>query len=152
MKLFLWTMSDFQWRSPEIALDSPWSSGADPPGQRRNLMKRIFALVFLMVLCSLSLHAAQNSLKVTLAAPTKVGTATLPVGDCKITWVVSGAEAQLTFQTPGQKPLTVPAQVVDAKSFNHALQTDTVKGENVLQSVILEKMTFVLAPGQISGN
>ena len=46
-------------------------------------MKRIFALVFLMVLCSLSLHAAQNTLKVTLAAPTKVGNATLPVGEVK---------------------------------------------------------------------
>ena len=115
-------------------------------------MKRIFALVFLMVLCSLSLHAAQNSLKVTLAAPTKVGTSTLPVGEVKISWVLSGSEAQLTFQPAGQKAVIVPAQVQDVKSYNHALQTDTVKGENVLQSVIMEKMTFVLAPAQISGN
>ena len=115
-------------------------------------MKRIFALVFLMVLCSLSLHAAQNSLKVTLAAPTKVGTSTLPVGEVKISWAVSGSDAQLTFQPAGQKAVTVAAQVQDVKSYNHSLQTGTVKGENVLQSVILEKMTFVLAPGQISGN
>ena len=115
-------------------------------------MKRIFALVFLMVLCSLSLHAAQNSLKVTLAAPTKVGTVTLPVGECKISWVVTGSEAQLTFQSAGQKPLTVPAHVKDVKSYNHALQTDSVKGVDVLQSVIMEKMTFDLALSQISGN
>jgi hypothetical protein len=115
-------------------------------------MKRIFALVFMMALCSLSLHAAQNSLKVTLAAPTKVGNATLPVGEVKISWVRSGAEAQLTFQPEGQKAVTVPAQVLEQKSYNHALQTDTVKGENVLQSVILEKMTFVLAPTPATGN
>ncbi|MGA2849384.1 MAG: hypothetical protein ABSE46_10335 [Terracidiphilus sp.] len=116
-------------------------------------MKRILGLVFMMALCSLSLHAAQNSLKVTLAAPTKVGNATLPVGEVKISWVVSGSEAQLTFQPSGQqKAVTLPAQVQDVKSYNHALQTDTVKGENVLQSVILEKMTFVLAPSAISGN
>jgi hypothetical protein len=115
-------------------------------------MKRIFALVFLMVLCSLSLHAAQNSLKVTLAAPTKVGTATLPVGAVKISWVVSGADAQLTFQPEGQKAVTVPAQVVEQKSFNHALQTGNVKGVETLESVILEKMTFVLAPTPATGN
>jgi len=115
-------------------------------------MKRIFALVFLMVLCSLSLHAAQNTLKVTLAAPTKVGNATLPVGEVKISWVLNGAEAQITFQPEGQKAVTVSAQVQDVKSFNHALQTDTVKGENVLQSVITEKKTFVLAPTPATGN
>jgi len=114
-------------------------------------MKRIFAFGFLMVLFSVSLHAAVSSLNVTLAAPTRVGTATLPAGDCKITWVVNGTEAQLTFQSSGQKPVTLPAQVVEAKSFSDELQTSTVKGVDVIQSVILKKTTFVLHPSQASG-
>lgn len=115
-------------------------------------MKRILTLGSMIVLCSLSLHAAQNSLKVTLAAPTHVGTATLPAGEVKISWVVTGSEAQLTFQPEGQKALTAHAQVLDVKSYNHALQTGTVKGVDTLQSVILENKTFVLAAATTTGN
>jgi hypothetical protein len=115
-------------------------------------MKRFFALGFLMLVCSLSLHAAENSLKVTLTAPTRVGTTTLPAGDCKITWVVSGAEAQVTFKSSDQKPVTLPAQVVEGKSATHEVGIGNVKGEAVLQSIVLLDKTFVLQKSQGSGD
>jgi hypothetical protein len=109
-------------------------------------MKRILALSFLMILSSLSLFAAQNSLKVTLSTPTHVGNATLPAGECKISWVVTGSEAQVTFQSSGQKPVTLPANVVKASNDVHALGIADANGVQVLTSVILEKMTFNLHP------
>jgi hypothetical protein len=115
-------------------------------------MKRFFAIGFLMVIISLSSQAAENSYKVTLASPTKVGTTTLPAGDCKITWVVNGAAAQVTFKSSDQKPVTLSAQVVEGKSATHELGIGTVKGEAVLQSVILLDRTFVFSSGEGSGN
>jgi len=117
-------------------------------------MKRIFALGFLVALFSLSLHAAQNSLKVTLSAPTRVGATTLPAGQCKISWVVTGAAAQVTFQSSGQKPVTVPAEVVRAKNDIPSLGIGSANGVGVLQSVMTDKMTFNLQTTQspASGN
>jgi hypothetical protein len=115
-------------------------------------MKRFFALGFMMVLFSLSLHAAESSLKATLMAPTKVGTSTLPAGDCKITWVVNGAAAQVTFRITGQKPITFPAQVVEEKSDTDGLGISNVKGVQVLQSIALKNMKFVLSASEGAGN
>jgi len=115
-------------------------------------MKRSLAFGFLMVLFSLSLHAAQNSQKVFLTAPTRVGAATLPAGECKLTWAGSGADVQLTFAVKGQNPVTVPAEVVEKKSGVHAMETSTVNGVDVLHAVILDKVTFVLRSSSVSGN
>jgi hypothetical protein len=115
-------------------------------------MKRFFAIGFMMVLFSLSLHAAESSYKVDLAAPTRVGATTLPAGNCKISWVVSGAEAQLTFRCEGQKPVTLPVQVVEEKSDSHELEIDSVKGVQVLRSVVLLNMKLVLHPSEGAGN
>ena len=115
-------------------------------------MKRFFAVGFMMVLFSLSLQAAESSYKVDLAAPTRVGTTTVPAGICKISWVVSGAEAQVTFHCSDQKPITLPAQVVEGKSDSHELEIDTVKGVQVLHSVVLLNMKLVLHPSEGSGN
>jgi hypothetical protein len=115
-------------------------------------MKRFFAIGFMMVLFSVSLHAADSSLKATLAAPTRVGTATIPAGECKITWVVNGGQAQLTFHSNGQKPITLPAQVVEEKSDTHGVEIDTVKGVQVLESVVLLNMKLVLHPSEGAGN
>jgi hypothetical protein len=115
-------------------------------------MKRFIALGFMAVICSLSLHAAESSLKVTLVASTKVGTSTLAAGDWKITWIVNGAAAQVTFQTAGQKSITFPAQVVEEKSDTDVLEIGNVKGVQVLQSVDLKNMKFILSPNQTSGN
>ena len=115
-------------------------------------MKRSLALGFLMVLFSLSMHAATNSQKVFLSGPIQVGATTLPAGDCKLTWTGSGADAQLTFQVSGQKPVTMPVEAIEKKSTYHAVQTNKVNGVEVLQTVILEKVTFNLKPAPVSGN
>jgi hypothetical protein len=115
-------------------------------------MKRFFAFAIMMVACSLSLHAAETSLKATLLAPTKVGTSTLPAGDCKITWVVNGAAAQVTFRFTGLKPITFAAQVVEEKNDTDGLEISTVKGVQTLESVALKNMKFVLSPGEGAGN
>ena len=115
-------------------------------------MKRFFALAIMMLVSSLSLHAAESSLKATLMASTKVGTSTLPAGDVKITWVVTGTAAQVTFRITGQKPLTFPAQVVEEKSDTDGLGISTVKGVQVLQSIALKNMKFVLSPSEGAGN
>jgi hypothetical protein len=115
-------------------------------------MKRSLALGFLIALFSLSVHAATNSQKVILSGPIQVGTATLPAGDCKLTWTGTGANAQLTLQARGQKPVTVAVDAVEKKSTYHAVQTNKVNGVEVLQSIILEKVTFDLKPAPVSGN
>ena len=115
-------------------------------------MKRFFAIGFMMVLFSLSLHAAESSLKATLTAPTRVGNTTIPAGEFKITWVVNGTEAQLTFHCSDKKPITVPAQVVEEKSDTHGVQIDTVWGVQVLESVVLLDKKFVLHPSEGTGN
>jgi hypothetical protein len=115
-------------------------------------MKRSLAVGFLMVLFSLSMHAAQSSARMLLSGPVQVGATTLPAGDCKVSWTGSGPDVQLTLVAAGQKSVTVTAHLVEKKSASRSLTTNTVKGVEVLQEIVLEKETFVLAPTQGSGN
>jgi hypothetical protein len=114
-------------------------------------MKRFMMLGFLTVLFSLSLHAAQNVSKVVFHTPTQVGSTTIPAGDYKLTWTGNGPDVQLTLEAHGQKPVTVPARLVEVKSANRSLETNTVNGVEVLQKIVFEKMTLVLSTGQGSG-
>ena len=115
-------------------------------------MKRSLAVGFLMVLFSLSMHAAQSSVKVLLSTPVQVGATTLPEGDCKVTWTGSGPDVQLTLEAGRQKPVTVTAHLVEKKSNSRSVTTNEVGGVQVLEQIVLEKMTLVLAPAQGSGN
>ena len=115
-------------------------------------MKRFLMLAFLTVLFSLSLQAAQNPPKVVLPAPVRVGSTILPAGDCKVTWTGSGPDVQLTLEVRGQKPVTVPARLTEVKNSQRSLQTNTVNGVEVLQKILLDKVTLDLGTGQSSGN
>jgi hypothetical protein len=114
-------------------------------------MKRFMMLGFLTVLFSLSLHAAQNASNVTFHSPMQVGSTTLPAGDYKATWTGNGPDVQVTLDAHGQKPVTVPARLVAVKSSNRSLEINTVNGVDILQKIVLEKLTLVLSTGTTSG-
>jgi hypothetical protein len=116
-------------------------------------MKRSLTFAFLIVMSSLSLHAAKNSQTVTLLTPVHVGAIVLPAGNCKVSWTGTGSDVQLTLDVKGQNPVTVPAHIVAQTSPGHnSVATTNVNGAEVLQAVGMEKLTLVLDGNKATGN
>jgi hypothetical protein len=106
-------------------------------------MKR-FGVGLLALAFTFTAYAAQKSKTVDLAEPVQVGSTTLPAGPVKVSWTGTGSDAQLTFAPNGKHPITVAAQVIDAKNRDTAVQTIAVNGVEYLQQVQLNDVTLVV--------
>ncbi len=117
-------------------------------------MKR-FGVGLLALVFTVAAYAAKNSQTVDLAQPVQVGSTLVPAGPVKVSWTGTGSDAQLTLAPHGKKPITVPAQIVNARSSETAVSTVNINGVQYLQQVQLSDLTLVVrdaptAPG--SGN
>jgi len=110
-------------------------------------MKRFF--VSALLLASLSIPAfAKNSQSITLTDSVKVGSTQLPAGNYKVTWTGTAPNVQVTIESKGKASVTVPAKLVDAKNGHVALQTDTVGGVQILNTIQLDNANLVLSGGE----
>jgi hypothetical protein len=107
-------------------------------------MKRIFGFVLACIILSIPALAASNSQKVTLPSAVQVGSTQLPAGDYKVTWTGTGSSAQVTLAKKGVQPVTVPAKVVAQKHDHSGVTTNTTDGKEVLQVILLDKVSLVL--------
>lgn len=118
--------------------------GAD----KETLMKRFIGYAFLLASLSIPALAAKNSQTITLSGPVKVGSTQLAAGDYKVTWTGTAPDVQVTIAAKGKASVTVPAKLVDAKNGHVAVQTNTVDGAQVLQSIHLDDANLEIASGE----
>jgi hypothetical protein len=106
-------------------------------------MKR-FGVGLLALMFTVAAYAAKNSKTVDFTQPVQVGSTTLPAGPVKVSWTGTGSDAQLTFAPGGQQPVTVAAQIINAKNRESSVSTINVNGVQYLQQVQLNDVTLVV--------
>jgi hypothetical protein len=103
-----------------------------------------FSVGLLALMFTFAAYAAKNSKTVEFGQPVQVGSTKLPAGPIKVTWTGTGSDAKLTFAPQGQKPITVPAQILAQKNPADGISTISVNGVQYLQEVDLSDLTLVV--------
>ena len=103
-----------------------------------------FGVGLLALAFTFTAYAAQKPKTVDFGQAVRVGSTNLPAGPVKVSWTGTGSDAQLTLAAKGQSPITVPAQITDAKSTETAIGTIRVNGVDYLQEVDLNNLTIVV--------
>jgi phenolic acid decarboxylase len=108
-------------------------------------MKRTLGIALLLSLFSLPLFAGTNSQQFLLPSNVKIGDAQLPQGHCKVTWSQpTGSQVQLTITMDHQKTITVPAQLVEGKQTDVAVQTSVANGVTYVKEFDTKNARFVI--------
>jgi phenolic acid decarboxylase len=108
-------------------------------------MKRVSAIVFLSALFSLPLLAGTNSQKFLLPSDVRIGDTQLREGHCEVVWTQpAGSQVQLTIKTEDQKTITVPAQMVEGKQLDVAVQTFVANGVTYVREFDTKKARFIV--------
>ena len=106
-------------------------------------MKRFLGFIFVCTLLAVPAFAAKNSQTVTIPDAVQVGSTVLPAGDYKVSWIASGATAQVTLAKKGITPVTVSAQVVEQKNSHSGVSINTEGGKGVLKTILLSNVNLV---------
>jgi hypothetical protein len=106
-------------------------------------MKR-FGVGLLALAFTFTAYAAQKSKTVDFGQSVQVGSTTLPAGPVRVSWTGTGSDAQLTLAANRKTSITVPAQIIDKKNAETAVQTIDVNGVHYLQQVQLNDLTLVV--------
>jgi hypothetical protein len=114
-------------------------------------MKRFFGYAIILSSLAIPALAAKNSQSVTFSAPVKIGTTQIAAGEYKVSWTVTGSAVQVTIEQRGVSPVTVPAQLTEAKNGHTAVHTNSASGANVLDSIDFDKLTLKFAGAAHSG-
>ena len=108
-------------------------------------MKRTFGITLLFALFALPLLAGSNSQQFLLPSNVRIGDAQLPQGHCKVTWSQpSGSQVQLTITMEHQKTITVPAQLIEGKQADVAVQTSIADGVTYVKEFDTKNARFVI--------
>lgn len=108
-------------------------------------MKRTLGIALLLSLFSLPLFAGTNSQQFLLPSNVKIGDAQLPQGHCRVTWSQpTGSQVQLTITMDHQKTITVPAQLVEGKQADVAVQTSVANGVTYVKEFDTKNARFVI--------
>jgi hypothetical protein len=103
-----------------------------------------FGVGLLALMFTFAAYAAKNSKTVDFGQAVQIGSTKVPAGPVKVTWTGTGSAAQLTLTPRGQKPITVPAQIVAQGNPWNAIATINVNGVQYLQEVDLSHLTLKL--------
>lgn len=114
-------------------------------------MKHHFAFAIMLASLSVPAFAAKNSQTVAITDAVKVGSTQLTPGSYKVSWTGAGPNVQVTIAERGGESITVPAKLVPSKNGRVALQTNSVGGANVLESIQLSDLSLVLAGASNAG-
>src|SRR5258708_23255123 len=115
---------------------------------RRLSMRRILGYALLLIVSSVTVMAAKNSLTFYLSSDVRAGNVHLPRGICEVTWsTTSGSRVQLTIKTDDKKPVTVPALMVEGKEDRAGVVTSVVNGVTYLVEIHTRNAKFVFENG-----
>jgi hypothetical protein len=115
-----------------------------------NIMKRLFGYALMVALTAAPALAAKNSQSLNFASPVKVGTTEIPAGDCKVTWIGTGDNVQVTIAENG-KTLTIPAKLVAEKHSRKGYVVNREGGTDQLQVIQLSEVSLQLEGATASG-
>ena len=108
-------------------------------------MQRTLGIALLLALFSLPLFAGTNSQQFLLPSDVWIGDAQLPQGHCKVTWSQpTGSQVQLTITMDHQKTITVPAQLIEGKQADIAVQTSVANGVTYVKEFDTKNARFVI--------
>jgi hypothetical protein len=112
-------------------------------------MRRILGFVFLSILFSATVLAAQNSHTFYLATPARGGHIQLPRGIYEVTWSApSKSRVTLTFKTEDEKTFKILSRVIEGKQDRIGVVTSVVGGVSYLQELHISNAKFVLQNGK----
>jgi hypothetical protein len=114
-------------------------------------MKRLFGLLFILVLMSMPAFAAKNSGSITVGQTLQVGSAQIPAGDYKVSWTGTDSNATVTISQNGKTVTTFPAKIQNQKNSYVSLDTKSVNGMNVLQTIQLDNVSLIVTGSGASG-
>ena len=115
-------------------------------------MKRTSGIVLLLALFSLPLLAANNSQQFLLPTSVRIGDAQFPEGHCKVTWSQpTGSQVQLTITMDHQKTITVPAQLIEGKQADVAVQTSVADGVTYVREFVTKNARFIVVQEPAQG-
>lgn len=108
-------------------------------------MKHILGKALLLALFSLPLFAASSSQQFLLPSTVRIGDAQLPQGHCKVTWSQpTGSQVQLTITMEHQKTITVPAQLIEGRQVDVAVQTSVANGVTYVKEFDTKNARFII--------
>jgi uncharacterized protein YdeI (BOF family) len=113
-------------------------------------MKKFIGYAAMLALVSAPAFAAKNSENIKINHPVTVGTTQLPAGEYRVTWTEIGSNAQVTLKHR-ESVVTLPANVVEQKHFDNAIQTDDKDGASILVGIDLSKVSVEFTPSSSSG-
>jgi|SRR6516225_1863247 hypothetical protein len=114
-------------------------------------MKRLFGSLFILVLISMPAFAAKNSEGVTFAKTIQVGSTQVPAGNYTVSWTGTDADAKVTITQNGKAVATFPAKIQNQKNPYASLNTKTVNGVDILQTIQLDKVSLIVSDASSTG-
>jgi hypothetical protein len=106
-------------------------------------MKRLFRSALLILFVALPLYAAGRSQNLMIPSTLQLGSNTLPAGEYRLTWTLSGDSAQVTLEKKDVPTVTVPAKVVQHRSKDVSISTKDLDSKQTIQSIALKDVTLV---------
>ncbi|HXC97675.1 MAG TPA: hypothetical protein VNU92_18385 [Edaphobacter sp.] len=98
-------------------------------------MRRFFICVMVFALFSVPVFAKENSEKVTVPSPLRVGSTVVAAGDYNVTWDGAAPEVKVSFLKNKKVICTVPAKLIEQNNKDNGIETGTQGGAEVLQRI-----------------